>query len=113
MRINCQLKGSTFCEGQCILTVIKAQGQPIQLENLLLVRDYNCPQDKNCVQVNYRLGSQYHKLGNVNRENAPRIAACMDSGGTATIASATLYGNIDEGQNVGMFFWVNTVDNCD
>lgn len=81
----------------------------IQPSDLQLVRDHNCAQDKNCVQVRYRHGNIDVKIGNVNKENAPLIASCMDKGGKATITSATLYGSIDEGQNVGMYFWVNTV----
>ncbi len=109
MNINCQLKGSTFCDGQILLRNMKAGYLNIQPSDLQLVRDYSCIQDKNCVQVRYRHGSADVKIGNVNKENAPMIASCMDKGGTATIISATLYGNVDEGQNVGMYFWVKTV----
>ena len=109
MKINCQLNGSTFCNGQIILRRIKASNIDIQPSDLTLVRDYSCKQDINCVQVRYRHGSINAKIGNVNKENAPLIASCLDKGGTATITSATLYGNVDEGQNVGMFFWVNAV----
>ncbi len=73
------------------------------------MRDHSCAQDKNCVQVRYCHGNTDVKIGNVNKENAPQIASCMDKGGTATITSTTLYGNVDEGQNVGMYFWVKTV----
>jgi len=108
MKINCQLKGSTLCGAQSILRSLISVSRTITPSDLQLVRDYNCAQDKNCVQVRYRCGGQDYKLGNVNKENAPLIASCMDKGGTATIISATLYGNIDQGQNVGMFFWVKT-----
>ncbi len=109
MRINCQLKGSTFCDGQIILRRIMSGNIDMQPSDLILVRDYSCKQDKNCVQVRYRHDGINAKIGNVNKENASLIASCMDKGGTAIITSATLYGNIDEGQNVGMYFWVKTV----
>lgn len=109
MNINCQLKGSTFCDGQIILRRIMSGNMDMQPSDLILVRDHSCKQDKNCVQVRYRHGGINAKIGNVNKENAPRIASCMDQGGTATITSTTLYGNVDEGQNVGMYFWVKTV----
>ncbi len=109
MNINCQLKGSTFCDGQLLLRNMMAGYLNIQPSDLQLVRNHSCAQDKNCVQVRYRHGGADVKIGNVNKENAPMIASCMDKGGTATIISATLYGNVDEGQNVGMYFWVKTV----
>ena len=109
MKVNCQLKGSTFCDGQIILRRIMSGNMDMQPSDLILVRDHSCKQDKNCVQVRYKHGGINAKIGNVNKENAPMIASCMDQGGTATITSTTLYGNVDEGQNVGMYFWVNTV----
>ena len=108
-KINCHLKGSTYCDGQHVLRSIVSDGRTIRPADLYLARDYNCEQDRNCVQVNYRNDGMDVKIGNVNKENAPLIATCMDKGGTATIISATLYGNVDQGQNVGMYFWVKTV----
>lgn len=110
MKLNCRLKGSTFCEGKDIMRHIVSSGQTIQPYEVYLLRDHNCKQDVNCVQVRYRRDGQDYKLGNVNKENAPWIAECMDKGGQASIVSLKLYGEVDQGQNVGMFFWVNTVN---
>ena len=106
MKIYCQLKGSTFCDGQNILRSIVSNGRAIRPTDLLLMRDYNCEQDINCVQVRYRTGSTDTKIGNVKKENAPIIAACMDKGGTAEIISLNLCGTVDT--NIGMYFTVNT-----
>lgn len=106
MKIYCQLKGSTFCDGQNILRSIVSSGRAIQPADLLLIRDYSCVHDKNCVQVRYRTGSTDTKIGNVNKENAPIIAACMDKGGTAEICNLNLCGTVDT--NIGMYFTVNT-----
>ena len=108
MKINCQLKGSTFCDGQNILRSIVSSGLVIQPADLLLVRDYNCVQDSNCVQVRYHNGSTDTKIGNVNKENAPAIASCMDAGGTVRIISLQLYGTVET--NIGLFFMVETVN---
>ena len=80
----------------------------MQPSDLILVRDYHCKQDKNCVQVRYRHGGINVKIGNVNKENAPLIASCMDKGGNAEVIGLSLCGSADT--NVGMFFTVNTKD---
>ncbi len=108
MNINCQLKGSTFCDGQILLRNMKAGYLNIQPSDLQLVRDHSCAQDKNCVQVRYRHGNTDVKIGNVNKENAPLIASCMDKGGNAEVIGLSLCGSADT--NVGMFFTVNTKD---
>ena len=95
MKIYCQLKGSTFCDGQNILRSIVSSGRAIQPADLLLIRDYSCVHDKNCVQVRYRTGSTDTKIGNVNKENAPIIAACMDKVGTTAISNLNLSGTVD------------------
>ena len=106
MKIYCQLKGSKFCEGQGLLRKLVSDGQPIQPSNLYLVRDHNCIQDSNCVQVRYQNNDTNIKLGNVNKENAPLIAYCMNKGGTAKIISLNLYGSVDT--NIGLYFMVDT-----
>lgn len=106
MKIYCQLKGSTFCDGQKLLRSIVSGDRAIRPADLLLMRDYSCVQDKNCVEVRYRTGSTDTKIGNVNKENAPAIAACMDNGGTAEISSLNLCGTVDT--NIGLYFTVNT-----
>ena len=106
MKIYCQLKGSMFCDGQNILRSIVSSGKSLQPTDLLLMRDYSCVQDSNCVQILYHTGSMDVKIGNVNKENAPAIAACMDKGGTAEIISLKLYGTVKT--NIGLYFMVNT-----
>ena len=106
MKIYCQLKGSTFCDGQNILRSIVSNGRVLQPSDLHLVRDYHCDKDPNCIQVRYRTDGADEKIGNVNKENAPIIAACMDKGGTAEICNLNLCGTVDT--NIGMYFTVNT-----
>ena len=106
MKIYCQLKGSTFCDGQNILRSIVSNGRVLQPSDLHLVRDYHCDKDPNCIQVCYRTDGADEKIGNVNKENAPIIAACMDKGGTAEICNLNLCGTVDT--NIGMYFTVNT-----
>ena len=106
MRIYCQLKGSTFCDGQKILRSIVSNGRELLPTDLLLVRDHECDKDPNCVQVRYHNDNMDAKIGNVNKENAPIIAACMDKGGTAEISNLNLCGTVDT--NIGLYFTVNT-----
>lgn len=106
MKLNCQLKGSTFCDGQLLLRNMMAGYLNIQPSDLQLVRDHSCAQDKNCVQVRYRHGNNDVKIGNVNKENAPLIASCIDKGGSAEVIGLSLCGSADT--NVGMFFTINT-----
>jgi len=108
MKFNCQLKGSTFCDGQILLRNMMAGYLDMQPSDLQLVRDYSCAQDKNCVQVRYCHGNTDVKIGNVNKESAPLIAACMDTGDRAEVIALRLCGSADT--NVGMFFTVNTTD---
>ncbi len=108
MRIYCQLKGSTFCDGQILLRNVMSGYLDMQPSDLNLVRDHNCPEDRNCVQVRYRRGHSDIKIGNVNKENAPLIAACMDTGGRAEVIGLNLCGSVET--NVGLFFTVNTIN---
>lgn len=108
MKIYCQLKGSKFCDGQTILRNILSGGRPMQPSDLRLVRDHDCKQDRNCVQVRYRYGRQDVKIGNINKENAPLIASCMDNGGKAEVIGLNLCGSAET--NVGLFFTVDAVN---
>ena len=109
MKIYCHLKGSMYCEGQDFLRKVLSSGQTLRPENLRLIRQPDNPKDPNCVQVWYAQGDEKIRLGFVNKENAPRVASYMDSGGTANIISTKFYGAIDKGQNAGMYFLVNAV----
>jgi hypothetical protein len=95
MRIYCQLKGSTFCNGQKILRSIVSNGRELLPTDLLLVRDHECDKDPNCVQVRYHNDDMDEKIGNVNIESS-----------TAEIISLNLCGTVDT--NIGMYFTVNT-----
>lgn len=108
MRIYCQLKGSKFCDGQNILRSIVSSGRTLQPSDLRLVRDHNCVQDSNCVQVRYHNGSTDAKIGNVNKENAPLIASCMDTGGRAKVIGLNLCGSVET--NIGLFFTVDAAN---
>lgn len=108
MRIYCHLKGSMFCDGQTLLRNVMSGCLDIQPSDLNLVRDHDCPQDRNCVQVRYRRGRSDIKIGNVNKENAPLIATCIDTGGSAEVIGLNLCGSADT--NVGLYFTVNTTD---
>ena len=108
MIVYCQLKGSTFCGGQNFLQHFLSSGQSFQDSKLFFIREPNCMQDKNCVQVWYERDENNVRLGNVNRENAPLIATCMDSGGTVKAISHKFYGDIAKGEHIGLYFMVNT-----
>lgn len=109
MKIYCQLKGSTFCEGQDFLRNVLSSGQTLRPADLRLIRQPDNPKDPNCIQVWYAQENERVRLGFVNKENAPRLASYMDSGGTTNIISVKFYGAIDKGQNAGMYFLVNAV----
>ena len=108
MKIYCQLKGSTFCEGQDFLRTALSTGMDIPSSDMYLIREPANVYDSNCTQVWCRYGGRNIRLGNVNRENAPLIASCLDSGGTARITSHTFYGLTDGKENVGLYFVVHT-----
>ena len=86
---------------------IRTEGRMIQPSEMYMVREPDNTYDSNCVQVRYRHGGLDVKIGNVNKENAPAIASCMDAGGTAEIKSCSLCGSPDT--NIGLYFVVNTI----
>ena len=111
MKIYCQLKGSTFYEGQNYLQHVLSSGKTVRPSDLYFIREPENLYDSNCVQVWCRDTNKKNvRLGNVNKENAPKVAVCMDKGGTATVTGIRFYGKIEQGQNVGMYFTVNAVN---
>ncbi len=109
MKIYCKLKGSTYCEGQDFLRNTLSSGRTLRPTDLRLIRQPDNPKDPNSVQVWYAQGNDRVRLGFVNKENAPKVASYMDSGGTASIVSVKFYGAVDKGQNAGIYFLVNAV----
>jgi HIRAN domain. len=111
MLINCQLKGSTFCEGQDYLRNVVSNGRAIHPSDLYLVREPENAYDKYCVQVwcKNQSSNTNVRLGNINRENSMFVSSYMDTGGTVNVASLKLYGSLEKGQNVGMYFTLNAL----
>ena len=111
MHIKCQLRGSTFCEGQDYLRNIASSGRTIRPSDLYLVREPENPYDQYCVQVwckNQSTNTNV-RLGNINRENSEFVSSYMDTGGTVNVTSLNLYGSLEKGQNVGMYFTINAL----
>lgn len=89
------LKGSTKCDGQQFLKSVQAGSRNLKTEDIYLVRDANCTQDKNAIELWCRSDGEEIKLGFIARTQNPIVANCIDNGGSVRIVKYTIYGRAD------------------
>lgn len=101
METNLHVTGSTHYFGQEYMLMLDCGAVKFNSAELQLVREPNNEHDANAIAIWWNGVCGQQLLGYVNRNQAVRVARCLDHGGRVIIDGHRIYGRDKE--NYGMY----------